>query len=67
MKETTGCSKENPTHDSSVDLNTVCKAMLDFAQKMSEEIISQALLLCWEKKMNYTEFPFIDKKHEYTI
>lgn len=67
MKKTTGCSKENPTHDSSVDLNTVCKPMLDFAQKMSEEIISQALLLCWEKKMNYTEFPFIDKKHEYTI
>lgn len=41
--------------------------MLDFAQKMSEEIISQALLLCWEKEIHYTEFPFIDIEHEYTI
>lgn len=49
MKETTGGSKEIPTHISPEDSNTVCKPILDFAQKMAEEIISQALLLCWEK------------------
>lgn len=47
--QTTGGSKESPTHISPEDSNPVCKPILDFAQKMAEEIISQALLLCWEK------------------
>lgn len=66
LKETPG-SKEIPTRESSEDSNPVCKPMLDFAQKMAEDIISQALLLCWEKEINYQEFPFIDIEQEYTI
>lgn len=67
VKEATGGSKESPTRDSSEGSNPVCKTMLDFAQKMAEDIISQALLLCWEKEINYQEFPFIDIEQEYTI
>lgn len=67
VKETTGGSKEIPTHDLSEGSNPVCKPMLDFAQKMAEDIISQALLLCWEKEINYQEFPFIDIEQEYAI
>lgn len=67
VKEATGGSKEIPTRDSSEDSNPVCKPMLDFAHKMAEDIISQALLLCWEKEINYQEFPFIDIEQEYTI
>ena len=67
VKETAGYLKERPVHDSPLDLNTVCKPIQNFAQKMSEEIISQALLLCWQKEINYTKLPFIDIDHEYTI
>lgn len=66
VKETAG-SKEIPTRDSSEGSNPVCKPMLDFAQEMAEDIISQALLLCWETEINYQEFPFIDIEQEYTI
>lgn len=57
-------AQEAPTRDPRVGLDTVCKPLLDFAQKMSEEIISQALLLCWERKIRYSEFPYIDSEQE---
>lgn len=66
-KETTDGSKESLKCNSSEGSDPVDRPMLDFAQKMAEEVISQALLLCWEKEINYKEFPFIDIEQEYTI
>lgn len=58
--------KENPTRHPPAELNAGCKPwMLDLAQKMSKEIISQALLLCWEKRIQ--ELPFIDAEPGYAI
>lgn len=60
-------SKDKPVADCSLDPSPVNKLVLDFAQKMSEEIISQVLLLCWEAEIHYEEFPFIDIECEYSI
>lgn len=60
-------SEETPADGCSLDLPPVSKPMLDFAQKMSEDIIAQALLLCWEAEIHYKELPFIDIECEYVI
>lgn len=43
------------------------KLVLDLAQKMSEDIMAQALQLCWEMDVHYKDFPFIDIESEYVI
>ncbi|TKS66489.1 Small membrane A-kinase anchor protein [Collichthys lucidus] len=47
--------------------NKARKPILDFAQKMSEDIVAQALLLCWEVEIRYKDMPFIDVECEYAI
>lgn len=41
------------------------RALLDFAQRMSEDIVAQALHLCWEAAIRYDELPFIDSDADY--
>lgn len=45
----------------------VSRAVLDFAQRMSEDIVAQALQLCWEVEIRYKELPFIDAECDYII
>lgn len=45
----------------------VSKPILDFAQKMSEDIITQALQLFWEVEIQYKDLPFIDSGSDYII
>lgn len=45
----------------------VSRAVLDFAQRMSEDIVAQALQLCWEVESRYKEMPFIDAECDYII
>lgn len=45
----------------------VSRELLEFAEKISEEVLSQALLLCWEAEIHYQELPFIDILNEYVI
>lgn len=45
----------------------VSREILEFAEKMSEEVVAQALLLCWEAEIRYQELPFIDIQCEYVI
>lgn len=45
----------------------VSRELLEFAEKMSEEVVAQALLLCWEAEICYQELPFIDSQCEYVI
>lgn len=45
----------------------VSRELLEFAEKMSEEVVAQALLLCWEAEIRYQELPFIDIQCEYII
>lgn len=60
-------SKDKPVADCSLHPSPVNELVLDFAQKMSEEIISQVLLFCWEAEIHCEEFPFIDNECEYSI
>lgn len=60
-------SEETPTGGCSSAPSPGNKALLDFAEKMSEDIVVQALLLCWEMKVDYKEFLFIDIECEYVI
>lgn len=41
--------------------------LLELAEKISEEVLAQALLLCWEAEIRYQELPFIDIQCEYVI
>lgn len=59
-------SEETPADSCPPDPYPVSKPLQDFAQKMSQDIIAQALLLCWELEIHYKEFPFIDIECEYT-
>lgn len=45
----------------------VSRAVLDFAEKMSQDVVAQALLLCWQEEIGYKELPFIDIECEYII
>lgn len=45
----------------------VGRELLEFAEKLSEEVVAQALLLCWEAEICYQELPFIDIQCEYVI
>lgn len=69
LKETKSsvCSEETPADRCSLDLPPVRKPIRDFAQKMSEDIVAQALLLCWEVEIRYKDVPFIDIECEYVI
>lgn len=60
-------SEETPADGCLLDFPPVSKPILDFAQKMSEDIISQALQLCWEVEIRYKDLPFIDVECEYVI
>lgn len=60
-------SVETPVDGCLLDFHPIGKPILDFAQKMSEDIVTQALLLCWEEEIHYKELPFIDVKCEYVI
>lgn len=60
-------SEETPPDGCSLDPSPGNKLLLDFAEKMSEDIVVQALLLCWEMKVDYKEFLFIDIECEYVI
>ncbi|XP_023285584.1 small membrane A-kinase anchor protein-like [Seriola lalandi dorsalis] len=51
----------------SLDLPPVGKQILDLAQKMSEDIVAQALQLCWEVEVRYKDLPFIDNECDYVI
>ncbi|GAA6224595.1 small membrane A-kinase anchor protein-like [Lates japonicus] len=51
----------------SLTLPPVCKPILDFAQKMSEDIVAQALQLCWEVESRCKDLPFIDSDCDYVI
>ncbi|XP_040888723.1 small membrane A-kinase anchor protein-like [Toxotes jaculatrix] len=48
-------------------LPPVSKPILDLAQKMSEDIVAQALQLCWEVEIQYRDLPFIDTECDYVI
>lgn len=69
LKETKSSlsSEETPADGCSLDLPPARKPILDFAQKMSEDIVAQALLLCWEVEIRYKDVPFIDIECEYVI
>ncbi|KAG7503959.1 Small membrane A-kinase anchor [Solea senegalensis] len=43
----------------------VSQPLLDFAQKMSEDIVAQALQLFWEVEIQYNSLPFIDNDTDY--
>lgn len=43
------------------------RAVLALADKMSEDIVAQALLLCWQLEIRYSDLPFIDLECEYVI
>lgn len=45
----------------------VSRELLELAEKISEEVLAQALLLCWEAEIRYQELPFIDIQNEYVI
>lgn len=60
-------SEETPPGGSPPDPSPGNKPLLDFAEQMSEDIVAQALLLCWEMKVDYKEFLFIDAECEYVI
>lgn len=49
------------------DLPRVSRELLELAEKISEEVLAQALLLCWEEEIRYQELPFIDIQCEYVI
>uniref|UniRef100_A0A3B4TYH8 Uncharacterized protein n=1 Tax=Seriola dumerili TaxID=41447 RepID=A0A3B4TYH8_SERDU len=57
----------NLTDVCSLDLPPVGKQILDLAQKMSEDIVAQALQLCWEVEIRYKDLPFIDNECDYVI
>lgn len=66
----TQCDAEEMTVGDSGPLNldpVVSKPILDFAQKMSEDIITQALQLFWEVEIQYKDLPFIDSGSDYII
>lgn len=68
--EETNCSissAETPADGCRLNLPPVNKPILDLAQKMSEDIVAQALLLCWEEEIHYKDFPFIDTECEYVL
>lgn len=68
VKETKSLiSEETPADESRLDLPPVSKPILDFAQKMSEDIVAQALQLCWKVQIQYMELPFIDTDCDYVI
>lgn len=67
LKKWSVSSEETLAVGRSPHLRPVSKPILDFAQKMSEDVISQALMLCWEVEINYKELPFIDIECEYVI
>lgn len=50
-----------------MDPSGVSRELLELAEKMSEEVVAQALLLCWEDEIHYQELPFIDIQCEYVI
>ncbi len=60
-------SSEETVNGCSLDLPPVSGQIVNFAQKMSEDIVTQALLLCWEAEIHYKELPFIDIECEYVI
>lgn len=39
----------------------------EYAEKMSEDIVAQALQLCWEVDNRYKDLPFIDVECDYMI
>lgn len=41
--------------------------LLEFAERMSQEVVAQALRLCWEAQIGYQELPFMDTRSEYVI
>lgn len=41
--------------------------LLQLAEKISGEVLAQALLLCWEMEICYQELPYIDIQCEYII
>lgn len=41
--------------------------ILDFAQKMSEDVLAQALQLCWQVEARHKDLPFIDDESDYLI
>lgn len=45
----------------------VSRELLELAEKISEEVLAQALLLCWEAEIRYQDLPFIDVQCEYVI
>lgn len=65
VEETESTSEE--TSAGQQDPPPVSQAVLDFAEKMSQEVVAQALLLCWEEEIRYKELPFIDIECEYII
>ncbi|CAK6970862.1 small membrane A-kinase anchor protein-like [Scomber scombrus] len=68
VKETKSfISEDTPADGSWLDLPPVSKPMLDFAQKMSEDIVAQALQLCWKVQIQYMDLPFIDSDCDYVI
>lgn len=45
----------------------VSRLLLDFAQKLSQDVVAQALLLCWQVQVRLGELPFIDSEGDYVI
>lgn len=65
VEETESASEE--TSAGQQDPPPVSWAVLDFAKKVSQDVVAQGLLLCWEEDIHYKELPFIDIECEYII
>uniref|UniRef100_A0A3Q1CVD1 Uncharacterized protein n=1 Tax=Amphiprion ocellaris TaxID=80972 RepID=A0A3Q1CVD1_AMPOC len=59
--------KEDRCVSRSVDPPLVSIQTLDFASRMSEDIVAQALQLCWQVEHQHQELPFIDSDSDYII
>lgn len=58
---------ETQPHSTETVPPMVSRELLELAEKISEEVLAQALLLCWEMEICYQDLPFIDVQCEYVI
>lgn len=59
--------KETQPSLGETDPPVVSRELLELAEKISDEVLAQALLLCWEIEICYQALPFIDIQCEYVI
>ncbi|CAB1434677.1 unnamed protein product [Pleuronectes platessa] len=59
--------EETETDTRSLTLLPVSEPVLELAQKMSQDIVAQALQLFWEVEIQYNNLPFIDMLQEFSF